>query len=124
LSEVQLGDGGSSTRATQLFPVMHMRTCDHAHLMARFTWLDSRHDGMHALLSLPQVPGVLPAFPPASAVPDMANIAASLGLAVPGIGAAGMAAAGMAALGSLGIPVTGGGGGGGGGGAGGEQQMG
>jgi hypothetical protein len=72
--------------------------------------------GLRPLL---QVPGVLPSFPPAPAVPDMSNIAASLGLGVPGIGAAGMAAAGMAALGSLGIPV--GGGGGGGGGAGGEH---
>ncbi|KAF6266766.1 hypothetical protein COO60DRAFT_1291678 [Scenedesmus sp. NREL 46B-D3] len=62
-----------------------------------------------------QVPGALPSFPPAPAVPDMANIAASLGLAVPGIGAASMAAAGMAALGNLGLPMGGGGGGGAGG---------
>lgn len=61
----------------------------------------------HALpLLLPQVPGMIPAFPPAPAVPDMANIAASMGLAVPGIGAAGMAAAAAAALGSMGLPVA------------------
>jgi hypothetical protein len=82
--------------------------------------LDSAFETHASPLLLLQVPGVLPSFPPAPAVPDMSNIAASLGLGVPGIGAAGMAAAGMAALGSMGLPV-GGGGGGGGGGAGGEQ---
>lgn len=58
------------------------------------------------LLLHPQVPGALPGFPAPplpGAVPDMASIAATLGLSS-GLGAPGLGGAGMAGLGGLGMP--------------------